>query len=171
MGKTTLVLRLYDRYRNRVSVAGIVTQEVKQAEVRIGFKIRDLTSQNEGWLARVSGATGPRIGKYTVESSDLETVAVRALKDATVGGAELILVDEIGPMEMTSPTFAYAVSELFRTKKTIVATVKYGSRYAEVEELSKRGSAITVTLKHESRDRVAEQIITKLDAWLSLPGE
>ncbi len=165
VGKTTIILKLYEHYRTRgVAVAGMVTQEVREGGRRVGFKIRDLDSGREGWLAKTEGATGARIGKYNVDLHDLEGIGVEAIRNAIEGTSKLILVDEVGPMEMTSTAFRRSISRLFHINKPMVATVKYGSHYQEVEaELV--GSAM-FTITPYNRSQVIAQLIGHLDTWV-----
>ncbi len=168
MGKTSLILKLYDYCRGKgLKPAGIITQEVRERGQRIGFKLKDLASGTEGWLAKTDKGNGPRIGKYTVISEDLERIGVRALENSASGDAKVVFVDEIGPMELTSKGFRRAISELLRSDKIVVATLKYGSHYEEVDGALKQGLAEKVELTRENRDAVLEQIISKTDNWLS----
>src|SRR5205823_2687873 len=106
VGKTTLMQRIHDHYKNKgLRVDGMVTREVRKGDGRIGFKITDLSSGAEGWLARMGDSGGPRIGEYSVVSEDLEEIGVGVLKRAAEHSADLVFVDEIGPMEMTSSAF------------------------------------------------------------------
>ncbi len=169
VGKTTIITRLWEHYRMKgLRVAGILTQESRGATGRVGFKIKDITSEAEGWLARTDGGSGLRIGRYTVETADLERVGVNALESAIGNSSRLVLVDELGPMEMTSASFRKAVSALFESKKVTVATVKYGSRYEEVEQATRRGTTLTITVTRENRDDIPERVISLLDPWLKL---
>ena len=87
--------RIHDHHKNKgLRVDGMVTREVRKGDERIGFKITDLSSGAEGWLARMGDSIGPRIGKYSVDSEDLEEIGVGALKRAAEGSADLVLVDE-----------------------------------------------------------------------------
>src|SRR5438132_7001687 len=114
--------RIHDHCKNKgVRVDGMVTREVRKGDERIGFKITDLSSGGEGWLARTGDSVGPRIGRYSVDSEDLEEIGVAALKRAAEGSADLVLVDEIGPMEMTSSAFRGALAELLSAGRIVCA--------------------------------------------------
>ena len=134
---------------------------------RIGFKLKDLASGTEGWLAKTAKGNGPRIGKYAIISEDLEKIGVKALENSSSRDAKVVFVDEIGPMEMTSKGFRRAISELLGSDKIVVATLKYGSHYEEVDEALKQGLAEKVELTRENRDAVLEQITSKMEDWLS----
>ena len=168
MGKTALILKLYDYCRGKgLKPTGIITQEVREHGQRIGFKLKNLSSGTEGWLAKTAKGNGPRIGKYTVISEDLETIGVKAIENSSSGDAKVVFVDEIGPMEMTSKGFRRAISELLRSHKIVVATLKYGSHYEEVNEALKQGLAEIVELTRENRDAVLEQITSKMEDCLT----
>ncbi len=170
-GKTTLIQRVYDHYAQLgVSVAGIITREYMAGGERVGFKLLDLGTREEGWLARKQGGNGPRIGRYDVESGDLERIGVTALLNAARGSARLVLADEIGPMEMTKQTFRAALSELLATGKVVVATVRYDSHYPEVEA-RRTVDTKTIQVTPANRDQIPGEIIAEVDAMLGLAGE
>ncbi len=136
VGKTTIVNRLCAYCSARgLAVHGITTREIRENGQRVGFKITDVATGDEGWLARRDYSDGPRIGSYRVVTSDLERIGVTALNLAIEGHADIVVVDEIGPMEMTSLSFRNAVSRVFDAEKPTVATVKLGSHYPEVEKI------------------------------------
>jgi nucleoside-triphosphatase THEP1 len=144
-------------------VSGILTEEVRTAGVRTGFKVRNLSSGEEGWLASTTLQEGPRIGNYRVNTRDLEKIGAMSLENAARGESPLVLIDEVGPMEMTSAFFRRALKEVLMSHKTIVASVKYGSRYAEIEEVSHLATARTITISHENRDQLFPELTSMID--------
>ncbi len=166
VGKTTLMQRIHDHYKNKgFRVDGMVTREVRKGDERIGFKITDLSSGVEGWLARVGDGVGPRIGKYSVVSEELEKIGVSALKEAMEGPGGLVLVDEIGPMEMTSRPFRDALAKLLSHRGIVIATVKYGSHYPEVERTFGTAEGVSLEVSKGKRDEVMQRITSLVDKW------
>ncbi|HSQ53334.1 MAG TPA: nucleoside-triphosphatase, partial [Acidobacteriota bacterium] len=97
IGKTSILRRTVTELKNRkYDVGGMVCREVREAGVRVGFEIIDLSTGARGWLAHVNQPTGPKIGKYRVNMIDLEVIGVGAVLDA-VQKADILAVDEIGP--------------------------------------------------------------------------
>ena len=143
----------------------MITREVREGDQRIGFKITDLSSGAQGWLARIGHSIGPRIGKYSVDSEDLEEIGVGALKRAAEGSAGLVLVDEIGPMEMTSRPFRDALAKLLSHRGIVIATVKYGSHYPEVERASGTAEGVSLEVSKGNRDEVMQRITSLVDKW------
>src|SRR5437667_12758211 len=86
VGKTTTVNRVYEHYsKNGLKVEGLTSREVREGGARTGFMIKDLSSRQEGWLAKKDLGTWPRFGSYCVESDDLEKIGVSALSRALSG--------------------------------------------------------------------------------------
>jgi nucleoside-triphosphatase len=166
VGKTTLMQRIHDHYKNKgLRVDGMVTREVRKGDERIGFKITDLSSGAEGWLARLGESVGPRVGKYNVDSEDLEEIGVRALQRAAERSADLVLVDEIGPMEMTSSAFRDTLARLLSAGRNVIATVKYGSHYPEIERSQGFAEAVSLEISRDNREEMIRRILSIVDAW------
>ncbi|TMI08812.1 hypothetical protein E6H34_03195 [Candidatus Bathyarchaeota archaeon] len=107
----------------------------------------------------------PRIGKYTVVTEDLEGIDVGALKEATEGPAKLVLVYEIGPMEMTSRAFRNAITKLPSHKGIVIATVKYGSHYPEPERPSEIAGTVSLEVSRNNRE-VMKKTTSIVNSWM-----
>jgi nucleoside-triphosphatase len=168
VGKTTVVNRVYEHYsKNGFKIEGLTTREVREDGARTGFMITDLSSGQEGWLAKKDLGTGPRVGSYIVVSHDLEKIGVAALERSMRGAADLVIVDEIGPMEMTSVSFRSNISRVLNGYKAVVATVKFGSRYPEVEEIWQKSAHWEIT--KENREAIYRRTIRQVDDWIRQP--
>lgn len=168
VGKTTLVNRVYEHYsKNGFKIVGLTTREVREGGARTGFMITDLSSGKEGWLARKDPGTGPRVGSYVVVSDDLEKIGVAALERSTNGAADLVIVDEIGPMEMTSVSFRNNISRVLNGYRAVVATVKFGSRYPEVENIRQKSLHWEIT--KENRESIYRRLIRQINEWIGEP--
>src|SRR5260370_39888371 len=113
VGKTTIVNRVHEHYsKNGFKIEGLTSREVREDGARTGFMITDLSSGREGWLAKKNLTAGPRVGSYVVVSDDLEKIGVAALERSMKGAADLVIVDKIGPMEITSHSFRNSISRV-----------------------------------------------------------
>ncbi len=84
------MLKVNDHFKQLgLMVSGILTEEIRTHGVRTGFKIRNLASGEEGWLARTTIQDGPRIGNYRVNSQDLEKIGAMSLENAARGNPRL----------------------------------------------------------------------------------
>jgi len=168
VGKTTIVNRVYKHYSvSGLKIEGMTTREVREGGARTGFMITDLSSGQEGWLAKKDLTTGPRVGSYVVVSEDLEKIGVAGLERSMEGAANLVIVDEIGPMEMTSTSFRNSISRVLNGNKAVVATVKYGSRYPEVEKMWQKSVHWEIT--KENRESIYGRIVRQVDDWIREP--
>lgn len=161
-----LKLESYCRERGW-KLGGIITQEVRENSERIGFRLRDISSGKVGWLAKKKEGGGPRIGRYSIVTADLETIGVEALEAAAGDGPEIVLIDEIGPMEMTSQNFRRAVSALLHSGKILVAIVRFGTNYKELEAALTRPDAVNIILTRGNREASLNLIGSRIEDWLS----
>lgn len=96
---------------------------------RVAFKVISYTTPpQESWLARSRDSmpegewTEPTVGKYCVYPESFERVALPRL----TSNAEILIIDEIGKMELFSDRFAVKIQQLIfdaKRKARIVATV------------------------------------------------
>ncbi len=126
VGKTTLVERIareVDRWG--YIVGGMITKEIRRNGRRIGFKIIALDTGEEGRLASLrerSNLQGVPFGRYMVHVDELDRVGVSAIRRALVE-ADLIVIDEIGPMEYKSDEFVRVIGEVLKSEKPLLAVV------------------------------------------------
>ncbi len=153
IGKTTLCMKVF----KAVKIAeGFVTLEVRERDKRIGFKLHDLRSGYELWLAKV-GEGFPRVGKYVVF---LENLNVFAERIESYEGCPII-IDEVGPMELKSERFVKSVENLIDSDKNLLVTVHYRSKHPLVERIKREFELYVIDEKN--RDEVAEEIIRRFE--------
>ncbi len=157
VGKTTLVLRVTERLRNEgISVKGFVCPEVRRAGRRVGFLIKSIDGDEEGWLAHITACIGgPRVGKYTVcpEAGIIaQSIVERALKEA-----DIIVIDEIGPMELKHPQIRRSILMALSSGKPGLYVVHRRLNDPQVLPiLRKHGKWFIVT--EENRDTLAQDV-------------
>jgi nucleoside-triphosphatase len=158
-GKTTAIIRLAELLREAgVAASGFFTRERRTGGRRTGFELETLDGRH-GLLASVDIRGGPRVGRYGVSLQDLETIVVPALVSARDG--EVVLVDELGKMELASPAFSQAVAALFDRPVPIVATVQT-SRHPFTDELRRRAGTEVIRLTAANRERVPDDVAARL---------
>jgi nucleoside-triphosphatase len=82
-GKTTLIKRVVNQLT--LPAGGFYTQEIRQRGERVGFKIVTLDDK-EGLLAHIDFKTRERIGKYGLDLSALDTIAMKLSAQPCVRG-------------------------------------------------------------------------------------
>jgi nucleoside-triphosphatase len=101
--KTTAVIRVARELKERgVKVGGIVSRELRINNMSVGFEFIDLTTNDRNVLASITG-NGPKVGKYFVYVAGCRFAAERLTN--AVRNCDVIICDEIGPMELKSREF------------------------------------------------------------------
>jgi nucleoside-triphosphatase len=166
VGKTTVLTKTVDILRERGwRVGGMLSREVREEGVRVGFEIMDLSSHKRGWLAHVNQKTGRQVGKYRVNLADLENVGAKAIVDA-VEDCDVIAIDEIGPMELFSEKFKNAVKTALQSGKLVIAVVHWKARDKLLNEMKAREDAETLTVTPENRETLSKTIANKAELSL-----
>ncbi len=161
VGKTTVLIKAVDALKAKgISVGGMISREVREGNVRIGFEILDLTSSKHGWLAHVNQKSGPQVGKYRVNLDDLDSIGAKAIAEA-VQENDVIAIDEIGPMELYSQKFKQAVKQALESRKLVLAVVHGKARDPLINDAKQREDAETFTVTLANRDMLAEEITKK----------
>ncbi len=117
VGKTTAIERLLEMIP--LSAGGMITKEIRVCGHRVGFSLVDVATGEEGVLAHLHHRDGPRVGRYTVDLRSLEGIGVRAIRRA-VDECELVVIDEIAPMELAAPGFVPAVESALASGKSLL---------------------------------------------------
>ena len=167
IGKTSILRRTVKELKNRkYEVGGMICREVREGGVRIGFEIMDLSTETRGWLAHVNQPTGPKIGKYHVNLTDLEVIGVGAILDA-LQNADVLAVDELGPMEFSSTAFSKALVKAVETIKPMMGTIHYGLENSIIDSIKKREETEILKVTYKNRENLHNLIANKISEHLA----
>jgi len=155
--------------RSGVVVGGMVSREVREGGRRVGFEILDLATGRKGWLAHVNQPTGPRLGRYRVNLADLEGVGVGAIEEA-IERADVVAIDEVGPMELFSHRFVEAVRRALASPKPVLGTIHYRARGPLLDEIRRSEHVEIITVSLQNRGRLPGLVAAKVKALLGLGG-
>jgi len=157
VGKSTLVSKVVLRLKSAgVIIGGCTTSERREGGARVGFEVRDLTSGRTGELASVTSKFGPRVGRYRVNLTDLARVGAGGV-EAAASSSELIVIDEVGPMELVSPEFRRAVQKCIDSGKPMLAVVHERLEDDLLSELRSKATG-QYTISVENRDSTTEEL-------------
>ncbi|KAI8040411.1 hypothetical protein M5D96_006354 [Drosophila gunungcola] len=134
VGKTTLVRKICSNLRDKGHILrGFYTEEVRSEGIgqRIGFDVVTLDGKH-GILSRenpIDKLRRPKVGKYSVFIQDFEdlTLPLLANKDSRPE-PELLVIDEVGKMELLSKRFESAVEQIRKTSGSILYQVTKSNR-------------------------------------------
>jgi nucleoside-triphosphatase len=156
-GKTTAMRRLVELLRDRdLALTGFSTAEVREDRRRVGFSIETVGGER-GVLAHVDHPGPPRVGRYGVDLAEFERLALPAL----AAPADIVVIDELGKMELASSAFVEAVEGVLDGDATVVATVQV-HRHPITDRIKRRADAEVVRLTRENRDELPVVLADRL---------
>ena len=177
VGKTTLckhvATTLCERYPNQIK--GFYTEEVRSKDqprksCRIGFDIVSVDNKTRASLARAHPegvqARGPKVSKYTVDVNSFEQNALPLL---VYSGSEIniIVVDEIGKMELFSHRFKAQVMKLFESDLVYLLCTVPVQSIPFVNSLKNRTNVEVIEVTRENRDDMVDRLLKVLDSKIN----
>jgi len=156
VGKTTAIERLLDLLP--LSAGGMISREIRVCGHRVGFALVDVATGEEGVLAHIHHRDGPKIGRYTVDLRSLENVGIQAIRHA-IERCDLVVIDEIAPMELTSPAFAPAVEAALASDRSLVISTHAHADHPLAHRVRRELNLYRV--KQSNRDRIVSEIAAR----------
>jgi nucleoside-triphosphatase len=155
-GKTTLIKRIVEKLGR--AAGGFYTAEIRARGTRVGFKVVTL-DRKEAVFAHVNFKTTERVSKYGLDLTVLETVAVEALRDA-MRSRRLVVIDEIGPMEIRSASFRTAVMEALDSGAPILGTI-VARPLPFTDMIKSRPDVTLIEVGADNRERLVAELSAK----------
>lgn len=161
VGKSTLVTKVVYRLKSAgVIVGGCITAERRSRGARVGYELRDLTGGRTGELSSVDLRLGPKVGRYRVNLRDLAAVGAAGLEEASTK-SEVIVIDEVGPMELVSPEFRRAVQHCLASGRAMLVVLHERLDDDLLNELRKEAKeSFEITL--ENREELEDTLVSEL---------
>ena len=168
VGKTTLVKKLSAELKLKgIHFQGFYTEEVRNSgHERIGFDVISFEG-HRGILARDSSMAKPtpaknKVGKYSVCVEDFEAIANPILCHKT----ELLVIDEIGKMEMKSNKFENSIKSILESVKAgkmkLIATIPQKATIQVVENMKIVQNSKLFNVTKSNRDQIYDEILSNV---------
>ena len=156
IGKTTVIKKVAEALGKQAG--GFYTEEIRGPGGRKGFRLVTLDGE-EAVMAHVTlkGGGRPRVGRYGVDVEAIERVGVTALRRAMEQG-RIVVVDEIGKMELFCGPFKETVLRAVSGPYTVVATAM-AKPNPWVDALKAMPSVTLWEVTTENRDGLPEQVL------------
>jgi nucleoside-triphosphatase len=158
IGKTTVIQTVLSGIE--IGAGGFYTHEIRRGGRRVGFSLKTLEGE-EGILAHIDHREEYRVGKYGVDIDRFEAMALPSLERA-LREKELIVIDEIGRMELFSRRFQEMVIRVLDQDERHVLGVIHQGRDPYTGSVKRRGDVEVISVNHANRDDLPPQIITRL---------
>jgi nucleoside-triphosphatase len=136
VGKTEGLLRVIQRLEHEFVFGGMITESIEEKGERVGFKVMDWRTKKEGIFAHVDLDTVYRVGKYRIDLKVLEKIGIPAIEDAiTNEEVDIIIIDEVGKMELESKKFREVVRKALDADKPLLLTLHKKSRDSLLQDI------------------------------------
>lgn len=162
IGKTTAVEKVIKKLsESGVRVGGMITSEIREGSNRVGFALKDIFTGRSGVLAHTNIVNGPRIGKYKVNEDDLVHLGAEAILTSK-SEADVVVIDEIGPMELTSVKFVEAIKDVMLSGRVILGTIHYRASHPLIKQIREDPGTELFNLSYSNRDMLVEEIARRI---------
>ena len=118
IGKTTIVKALIAQIADRAG--GFYTEEILGAGGRKGFRLITLDGRSDV-IAHMDFRSRSKVGRYGVKVDVIDQLGAGAIRSA-VDTCPIVIIDEIGKMELFSSPFQSAVLKAIGSPKTVITT-------------------------------------------------
>jgi nucleoside-triphosphatase len=153
-GKTTLIRRVVDLLSG--PVGGFYTQEIRERGQRKGFEIVTLDGRR-GIMAHVDVRGTKRISRYGVDTSTLDALGVEAIEKA-IAGRGIVVIDEIGPMEILSDRFREVVLKALESDAAVLGTIVKRS-ISFTDRIKSMPGVTVIEVRRDNREALLSHIL------------
>jgi nucleoside-triphosphatase THEP1 len=154
--KTTVIQKTIEKLS--VLAIGFYTREIREGKQRVGFSIITLDGK-EGILSHVDIRGKFKVGRYTVNIEDIESVAVPAMTPESP--SEVIVIDEVGKMECFSKAFREALIAALDAPNTVLGTIAAkGTSF--IESVKTRDDVRILRVDLRNRDGLPHELLEGL---------
>jgi len=162
IGKTEVLAKAVTLLKGRgLTVGGVISREVRVHGVRIGFDLMDIGTERRGTLASITTKVGPKVGKYKVNLQDVAEIGGQGLLKAAET-SEIIVCDEVGPMELYSPEFRRAIKVAVESGKPLLGTIHKRVKDPFVEDVKRLPFTEVIEVTQENRDGLSAELAAKV---------
>jgi nucleoside-triphosphatase len=161
VGKTTALRRIVEGLEG--SAGGFYTREVRTGGRRTGFEL--VTLEGERALLATTDPSAElgrpvSFGRYRVDLEAIDAVGVPALVLALQQG-RVVVVDEIGPMEIRSARFREAILKILDGEAPVVGTI-YGRPQPFADRVKAHPRARVREITMDNRDALPGEVLAEL---------
>jgi nucleoside-triphosphatase len=148
-----------DKAKERgIQCGGISTPEFRLSNGRRGgFLIRDVASGTEQTMAAVDIRSPFRVGRYGVNTVAIRDVGITAIENAVLS-ADLVIIDEIGKMELVVPEFQQSVRGALDSPKPVLGTIGLKLHTPFVNQIKRRTDLTLLTITPQNRNQLYAKI-------------
>jgi nucleoside-triphosphatase THEP1 len=157
IGKTSIIKAVISKLTDKC--AGFYTEEILERDERVGFQLVTLAKKS-CTLSHRDKSGHVHVGRYGVDLECVEEVGVTAIKKGIKAG-KIIIIDEIGKMEILSRSFRLAVLDALDSQNAVLGTMLF-KRQPFCEKIRARKDVEVLEVTEGNREKLVEIILGKL---------
>ena len=166
-GKTTAIKKIVEKLGDRA--IGFWTEEVRDPKTkkRTGFRIVTTDGKKKIFASKIF-TSKKLVGSYGVNVDYFEEIAIptllKAIQEARKDRKKVIVIDEIGKMELFSKKFRDLVREIFYDDRlNVVATIPVRDVHKVVSEIRRLPGVVHIHLDKSNRDFIPDEVVQLFD--------
>ncbi len=137
-GKTQLLMKIIEMLEaEEMIVGGMITEAIIFKNKKVGFYVIDWLTKKKRKFAHENIESNIHVENYGVDMRALDAVGVKAIKTA-IDEADVIIIDEVGKLEVESPGFVKVVNDALDSDKPIILTLHKKSRNPLLQDIRRR---------------------------------
>ena len=160
VGKTQTLVKVMEFLQDSgYKVGGMVTEPLLEKEKRIGFYVKDWQTGEKEVFAHIDFDSKDKVGDYGVDLSVLEKVGVPAIEKAIADtDVDVIIIDEIGKMELFSNRFRSLIHEVLNSDKQVFASIALKGE-GFIREIKRRSDIHLLEVIQGNREHLPDAIL------------
>jgi hydroxyethylthiazole kinase-like uncharacterized protein yjeF len=143
-GKTSLIKLLIKNIQKK---RGFFTEEVKNGDERVGFKIITL-AKKEAIFAHKDFKSTHKVSRYGVDINIFNSLAIKEMEEALETDCDFVIIDELGKMELFSEEFKEVCLKLLGTKRVLGTISLMGDTF--LDKIRARSDVFILNLEREN---------------------
>ncbi|MFD0712987.1 nucleoside-triphosphatase [Paenibacillus sp. GCM10027626] len=143
---------------------GFYTEEIRDLNDRIGFKCVSVDGESQV-IAHVDSPSLIRVGRYGVDIESFEKFAI-LLIEASLISKKVIVVDEIGFMQMLPAPFRKLINRILSENNRIVLGTIPVDSHPEIDKIRENTGVKIFSINEDNRDLIGEEMANTILAIL-----
>ena len=157
-GKSTVLRKVLAELKP-CRIGGFFTEAVIENSQTVGYQIRSVSNQSM-IFARANSQGEYQIGGFGIFPEVFESLGVRILESA-LESSQLILMDEIGVMEVGAPKFKESILRCLNSNIVVSGAIKYKSN-TFLDTIRNRPDLELLYVNESNRDSLPQLVIKQI---------
>ncbi|MDR0523765.1 MAG: NTPase [Candidatus Methanoplasma sp.] len=158
-GKTFALHRVIEMLRESdLKIGGMIDEPLTDGRRKTGFLVKDIMTGESQVFAGLDVESKTMIGKIGVDLAKFEEIGIAAIKRACAE-CDIIVIDEVGKVEVESQAFIDAVKEALDADKPMILTLHKKSRNPLLQDIRRRDDVRILEVTPTNRNLLPYKIV------------